>query len=147
MSRKKHTKRQAFLVAVALSHASTLNAADCSQLHEFADPLVFPALEFRNTSAQCTMSIQGSGARGKLCEWVYPYRSGDAVNIYQEITQDLRECFENNALLPDDQQVNHPDSYALFRVAVDGYVISASLKDKGALQETYVFVRLGPADE
>ena len=38
--------------------------------------------------------------------------------------------------------VNHPDSYDLRQYAWEGGVVSLSLKDKGALGATMVFLRM-----
>ena len=38
--------------------------------------------------------------------------------------------------------VSHPDSYHLRQFQVDEKTVSVSLKDKGALAQTYVFLRV-----
>jgi hypothetical protein len=41
-----------------------------------------------------------------------------------------------------DQSVNHPDAYDLRLFRLDGAEFAVSLKDKGALQQTLVFLRV-----
>lgn len=53
----------------------------------------------------------------------------------------MRECF-GQVEVPIGLAVNHPDSYHQTVFAVNKRHISVALKDKGALQKTFAFVRL-----
>ena len=64
------------------------------------------------------------------------YAQDDALD------QEIRHCFDNAVALPADTAVNHPDSYLLKRYQTGDLVISASLKDKAALSQSLVFLRI-----
>jgi hypothetical protein len=77
-----------------------------------------------------------------LCSLEFPFRSDDARATYDKYVDEIRGCLGEDKEVPVGPAVNHPDSYDQTVFAVRGRQISVALKDKGALQKTYVFVRL-----
>lgn len=90
--------------------------------------------------AECSTSLILGGGTSIDCAWAFDYRSDDATGAFERLVADVAEC--GTAINEKDQQVSHPDSYDLRRFVVEGKEVSVSLKDKGALDETYVFVRI-----
>ena len=54
----------------------------------------------------------------------------------------VTSCFGAGAVVSSDTGVNHPDTYDLQMFRTVAGTVSVSLKDKGALQQTYVFLRI-----
>ena len=80
-----------------------------------------------------------------FCSFEFPFRSEAAKTLYDEYVDELKVCYNwgEYAGWTVSAPVNHPDSYA--QTTFDHYKgaqFSVALKDKGALQKTYVFVRL-----
>jgi len=61
---------------------------------------------------------------------------------FEATKQGLAACLGPDAKETTDQIVNHPDAYDLREFELDGSTYAVSLKDKGALQQTYVFLRV-----
>lgn len=91
----------------------------------------------------CTLSIQLGGAKALHCQWVFPFREAEARKTFQRMTGGIEACSRTSVVLDRDQRVNHPDSYDLRRFERSGMAIDVSLKDKGAQQQTFVFLRIG----
>lgn len=91
-------------------------------------------------SERCFMSRLPSGADSYHCAWSYPYRDEAANAAFEALNQELRNCLNAGAESADDQEVNHPDSYDQRRYQSDEVTVTISIKDKGALNRTYVFV-------
>lgn len=89
----------------------------------------------------CTQSIALGGQSQLHCGWAFAYRDAAAQAAFQAGLQQLDQCFEQTT---PDQDVNHPDFYDLRLFISDDFEIGLSLKDKAALQETYVFLRIAP---
>ena len=86
----------------------------------------------------CQMTIGLGGVKAYHCAWEFDYRAEAALNTFAEFDAALAACFD--ATSQHDQDVNHPDFYDLREYAVTGAVVRVSLKDKGALGLSYVFV-------
>lgn len=67
------------------------------------------------------------------------YRSDAASEAFISLVDQDATC--GKLITAQDQQVSHPDSYDLRQFNVNGTEVSVSLKDKGALNQTYVFFR------
>ncbi len=89
--------------------------------------------------AACSTSLILGGGTSTDCAWAFDYRSLEATKAFETLVAKVAEC--GVVISEKDQQVSHPDSYDLRQYEVDGKEISVSLKDKGALNETYVFFR------
>ena len=87
----------------------------------------------------CSMSIAIGGARTLHCHWRFAYRADEANALFERLHEALADC-SGGAEPEADQQVNHPDSYDQRRFGIGGVPVSVSLKDKGALQQTLVFL-------
>ncbi len=90
----------------------------------------------------CSISRDERGGRTYLCHWAFPYRDAAATTAFEALDQEVRQCFNDASIMPDDLAVNHPDSYQLRRYQFGQAVISASLKDKAALCQSLVFLRI-----
>lgn len=76
------------------------------------------------------------------CAWPFEFREPDAKATFERTSKALETC-PNTLRRPfKDQGVNHPDSYDLHIFDMPKAEISLSLKDKGGLQKTYVFLRI-----
>jgi hypothetical protein len=84
------------------------------------------------------MTMGLGGVKAYHCAWEFEYRAEVALSTFARFDTELAACFETTS--QHDQGVNHPDFYDLREYTVDGAVVRVSLKDKGALQLTYVFV-------
>lgn len=134
-------------LAVALALWPAIATADrCSQLRElishaeagFPDPSPTQI----SGAADCAISQDERGGKTHLCHWLFPYRDATATTAFEILDRDIRHCFKDAIALPADPAVNHPDSYQLRRYRRGPLVISASLKDKAALQQSLVFLRI-----
>ena len=76
------------------------------------------------------------------CGWEFPYRAKRAYDTFDEFVAGMTECIGQNATLHTDQRVNHPDYYASRRYEMEQANVSVSVKDKGALGSTFVFIRV-----
>ena len=92
--------------------------------------------------ASCQSSLMLGGARNMNCVLEYPYRSAQAARAFDDIRADLAACLGPQATEVIDRSVNHPDAYDLREFDLNGRMYAVSIKDKGALQQTLVFVRV-----
>ena len=77
-----------------------------------------------------------------LCGWAFPYRAEHAYDRFEALVRDVDACIGRRAALHIDQSVNHPDYYALRRFETTQADVSVSVKDKSALGNTFVFIRV-----
>lgn len=91
-------------------------------------------------NAQCAKYHAASGAAGTSCHWSFAYRSAQAANHADTLWDEITRCKDGQES-PPDQTVNHPDSYALRAWNTGAGVFHVSVKDKGAQNRTFVFVR------
>ena len=90
-------------------------------------------------NAECSTSLVLGGGTSFDCSWGFDYRSAEATQAFISLVDKVATC--GALITAQDQQVSHPDSYDLRQYSVDGKEVSVSLKDKGALNQTYVFFR------
>jgi hypothetical protein len=91
----------------------------------------------------CQMTLGLGGVKAYHCAWEFDYRAPAAQSTFAAFDTDLATCFAASS--QHDQGVNHPDFYDLREYAVKDAVVRVSLKDKGALGQTYVFVAVESA--
>jgi hypothetical protein len=91
---------------------------------------------------KCMMAQSLSGGNAYHCAWKFPYRDVAANVAFDAFNQMMRECFSGGTEAVTDKGVNHPDTYHQRQHLIDQVVVSVSIKDKGVLQETYVFVNV-----
>ena len=89
----------------------------------------------------CDLVRSGNGVDQYFCTREFAFRSLEATAAYDGHVIEMRECF-GQVEVPIGLAVNHPDSYHQTVFAVNKRHISVALKDKGALQKTFAFVRL-----
>jgi hypothetical protein len=86
--------------------------------------------------------ISDSGQYVLTCTWQFPYRSELAAGRFEAVRNLIAECADDPANVTKDQNVNHPDYYEAYYYGMGNHTLSASIKDKGALQKTLVFLRM-----
>lgn len=91
---------------------------------------------------KCQIIRSLGGANQFHCAWAFQFREIAAKNAYNLLNQHVAECFGNNKAGLLDKQVNHPDTYQQRQHEIGPVKLSISIKDKGALQETYVFMNV-----
>jgi hypothetical protein len=91
----------------------------------------------------CLASLNTKGQRSLHCMWTFPYRAGAATAAFDMLLAEVTICSTADA--QHDQGVNHPDFYDLRQFAFADRTVGVSIKDKGALQQTLVFLTVsGP---
>jgi hypothetical protein len=88
----------------------------------------------------CQTSIALGGATSAHCAWGFAYRSVASQQVFEDFLNRIAAC--GTPITQTGPEVSHPDSYDLRQFQVDGKTVSVSLKDKGALAQTYVFLRV-----
>ncbi len=76
------------------------------------------------------------------CHWEFPHRAEEAYDTFDELVRSVHECLGKQATVHNDQKVNHPDFYALTRYETEKASVNISVKDKSALERTFVFIRI-----
>jgi hypothetical protein len=95
--------------------------------------------------ASCSFSLDTQGAKSANCNWAFSYRSAEATGAFKDMLAELSACADMASGIETDQSVNHPDFYDLRLMRIAGGDVGLSIKDKAAIQQTYVFLRLTPA--
>ena len=90
-------------------------------------------------AADCRIIIKPD-TKSHMCMWTFAYRSDSAAAGFERLIGDLKSCFDGREPTREDIGVNHPDSYDASRFDIDGVRISVSIKDKAALEKTFVFL-------
>ena len=93
--------------------------------------------------ATCTQYLSENGLFGASCHWSFDYRDPRAKDHALTWWYSVRQC-RTGAQSGPDVQVNHPDSYDLLTWVTRRGAYAVSVKDKGALGQTLVFVRFEP---
>ncbi len=89
--------------------------------------------------ADCRLVTNPKG-KSHMCMWAFAYRDDNAIAGFDHLIAALKSCFDGQDPVRDDGTVNHPDSYDARRFTVDGIRFSVSVKDKAALEKTFVFL-------
>jgi len=92
-------------------------------------------------ASECEFARQPGGGI-YYCVWSYRLRAAEARRAFEEMDGQLRACLGQHAQARSDPGVNHPDTYDARQYPVLGARVTVSLKDKGALQRSLVFVRV-----
>ncbi len=90
----------------------------------------------------CAVTQSLSGLKTYHCTWEFSYRAKDAYLRFDAVKKLLKECFGDAASVSSDQRVNHPDFYDLQLYRLNQAEVAVSIKDKSALQRTYLFLRV-----
>lgn len=127
-------------VAVSVfAHAAL--AADCSVLDALDN---FPTTGVAPKGTTCVTYLTERSEIGVSCHWAHAFRDVSATTFANRLWSQIKSCRPGAPLGPD-TRVNHPDSYELLQWADGRAVYSVSIKDKGALDRTLVFVRRAPS--
>lgn len=135
---------------IALTFTAGASAADrfCAELEAYdlshpGDTSLFDAVGLAPKPA-CATSRALSGPVSNHCYWSFPYRSALATQSFETLVQRVTKC-ANAQVHSKEDTVNHPDTYDLRRFTIAGKIVDVSLKDKAALQQTIVFLRVSGA--
>lgn len=117
--------------------------AFCSQLKALVDGAATINLPAPfNSEAKCKTALALSGETSIHCAWPFAFRSIQATDVFEALLKEVPTCLETSKLPTDDLNVNHPDYYDLKTFTTESLEVGVSLKDKGGLQQTYVFLRV-----
>lgn len=130
------------MLRLAVIMAGLASPIGAQTLCDTLDTLDGAALELAHGTADCTDSLALGGARNIHCVLAYPYRSVDATRVFDALVDEVTACVGLGASIIQDQSVNHPDAYDLRTFEGGTRQYAVSIKDKGALQQTLVFVRV-----
>ena len=130
--------------ALILALSATAAHADtyCADLMALTDGTATDIALPSGTQGTCTTSLDLSGARALNCRWPFDYRAKAATETFFVLLDATTQCLNTDGVT--DQGVNHPDSYDLRTFNTDSAQVSISIKDKGALQQTFIFLRVTP---
>ncbi|MEH6647967.1 hypothetical protein [Sulfitobacter sp.] len=88
--------------------------------------------------AGCQTSLNIGGGKSLHCMWAFAYRSDAATEAFETLLRQVANCGGESVMR--DQDVNHPDFYDLHLFTFADSTVGVSLKDKGALSQTLVFL-------
>jgi hypothetical protein len=94
------------------------------------------------SAGACAFAQGTENTRFIHCSWPFEFRAPEAKQAFEAVSQSLANCPTAQLREFKDQTVNHPDSYDLRIFDLDTAEVGLSLKDKGALQQTFVFLRV-----
>lgn len=111
----------------------------CAQLNGFVKTGRAPDLGLG--APDCGSSRGQNGAGAFHCAWVFPLRADAAARAFGSLHHVLISCGAV-AGSKEEPAVNHPDSYAQRRFDYHTARISLALKEKSALRQSYLFLRV-----
>jgi hypothetical protein len=100
----------------------------------------FHPSSFALAQVDCAPSCGLGGTVALHCAWPFEYRSAQALDAFDSLLGQVAACAD--PIAADPSSVSQPDSYDLRQFHSRMGVIRVSLKDKGALNQTYVFLRV-----
>jgi len=127
-----------FLVLILMMAPITAMASDCQRV---LDVVTFEDKRHAPMGASCQTFNSHGGEQGVACWWSFDYRDHAAQDFAQTFWDDVTRCFAG-AELGRDMPVNHPDSYDLRQWQSPKQTFALSLKDKAAIAQTLVFLRM-----
>ena len=137
--------------ANAASFCSDLNRLIDAAPGDFSDIIVQPSE--RAGGRDITLKLEGSAdclvrqmirSKSYGCTWEFRLGDADAYTRFDQLGQALRSCIGDRGTLSNDQSVNHPDFYDSRMFLLDNVKVSVSVKDKSALERTFVFLFVEP---
>ena len=123
-----------FLVGVCFCQAAY---ASCDRLEALE---AYKTTQSPPVGAKCAIYLGQSARSGVSCHWEYAFRDPSATRFAAEIEAAVQQCRRGQLRGPD-VLVNHPDSYDLREWETVTGIYSVSIKDKGGLNKTLVFLR------
>ncbi|MEP2889464.1 hypothetical protein [Tateyamaria sp.] len=134
----------AYFAAFVICAGSAAASDFCTDLQNLQASVggVELALPGTSNAVTCTQSLMLSGGTQLNCGWPFAYRAPQAADTFEGLVVAVTQCLGDGAIVTTDLNVNHPDFYDLQTFRIGGQEIGVSLKDKAALSETYVFLRV-----
>lgn len=130
-------KRFAAIILVSMA-AGAAQADGCTNLRFFALSNEVP--DMAGVAASCSTSVTLGGGKSWDCHWRFDYRSEAALRTFKDLAALLDLC-ASGPVSVEHSSVNHPDSFDQISGTAFGRQISVSLKDKGGLGQSLVFLR------
>tara|TARA_R110002094_G_scaffold184797_9_gene161549 strand:+ start:3045 stop:3434 length:390 start_codon:yes stop_codon:yes gene_type:complete len=118
--------------------AGAAQADGCANLRSFALSSDIP--EVAGVTASCSRSVAMGGGTSWDCYWRFEYRSVAASQSFKYLADVLAQC-ASGPVNAERSSVNHPDSFDQIIGTAFGRQLSVSLKDKGGLGQSLVFLR------
>lgn len=112
-------------------------ASDC---RPFTAIQTFSKTAASPSGATCSTYLGTQAVPGTSCYWEFPRRDALADGLAGKLWTDLQSCLPGLQLV-EDKQVNHPDSYFLRQWKSSTGLFAISVKDKSALNRSFVFLR------
>lgn len=123
-----------YVKAVVMGVALHTSADACERLQAIdAFPATVPA------EATCIPYLAQNGANGTSCHWSFPLRERGAKELAADLWAEVQRCRPGKAG-DTDTPVNHPDSFDLLEWRANNAIYRVSVKDKGGLGQTLVFL-------
>ncbi len=94
-------------------------------------------------SSECTVRLM-IRSKSYGCTWTFRLGDPRAYARFDALGQALQRCIGDRSTLNQDQNVNHPDFYDSLMFLLDTAKVSVSVKDKSALESTFVFLFVEP---
>ncbi|MGI9500071.1 MAG: hypothetical protein ACR2P3_08535 [Geminicoccaceae bacterium] len=146
-------------IAIAAPIESALASSFCSDVNHlienvhasFSEIIVEPGRA--SGGYDVTLKLDGAfdcavtpriNKKSYYCTWKFQYRAANAYTTFKKLDLELKECIGDRAVLHKDQSVNHPDFYDSRIFQLDQAKITVSVKDKGALGNTFIFIWVEP---
>ncbi len=122
-------------------HCAPLNALVERAASATDDPQAISAMSDRLKAEQCGTALSETASREIHCRWSFDYRSDESIEMQDRMASDIRDCLGASTISPE-QGVNHPDTYDQQLYRAGDMALSVSLKDKAAMQRSFVFLRI-----
>ena len=131
------------IVLAGVVHAETFcEAIKDTGGQDATAPITLPQIKVPVT---CTEFVELGEGSSRRCTWAFEYRDPAAQAAFDMLGAAIAECLGPKVQMTEDKDVNHPDFYALQSFRAEGHMAAVSLKDKAALSETFVFLRIKSA--
>lgn len=108
------------------------------QMHNSQDAGTISKLLGLATPKTCGEALQLDGV-AVHCSWQFEFRERAAKTAFEHIADRLGTCFP----FEPDAGVNHPDTHNSRIYVTNGAKVVVSIKDKSALNSTFVFLKVG----
>ena len=139
-----------WLVALAIGQGKA-DAADepfCAGLKTLTDAAVTDFRDLTGSGADlvgaenCVLSLAAGGVRRTTCRWRFDYRDPAAAEAFTRMEGAVQACLP--ALTRSREPgVNHPDTFDQRRYGDGDIEVTLSLKDKVALDTSFIFLGVG----
>ncbi len=78
---------------------------------------------------------------GPFCRWEFDLGQGGSRTLFDTLSARMEACIASGSIARD-PGVNHPDSYRVLILTRSGHVLTLVLKDKSALGQSFVTLRV-----